>query len=259
MAPARRFSAKEKGKARQVEPASPPPKRGRGHPRKHPVATTAAPRGRGGDLQHSNRRIAAAGGRAPAARPPRPRFCTAEVLPEFVMWSAGPTSTRLPLPCFLLGELPAGAPGGLWLQADGCCSQASWASLEFSAAGSLALARGWQTFACAHGLRRRCTLHFKFDGDATLYVRVFGEDGRRAGCCPEDDDRGREPSSGDDGEDSAHMTGGAQGSQSFSGSSLGGDSSSDGRGQPPRRRICLGGGNVSARHRSLVKRLRESA
>ena len=259
MAPSRRFSAAEKGKACQAEHASPLPKRGRGRPRKHPVATTAAPRGRGDAFQRGGGRIAAAGGCAPAARPPMPRFRAAEVLPEFVVWSAEPTSTRLPLPRFLLGELPAGAPGGLWLQADGCCSRASWASLEVSAAGSLALARGWQTFARARGLSRRCTLHFKFDGDATLYVRVFGEDGRRAGCCPEDDDRGREPSSGDDGEDSARVTGGAQGSPSFSGSSSGGDSSSGGRGQPPRRRICLGGGSVSAHRRALVKRERESA
>ena len=43
-------------------------------------------------------------------------------------------------------------------------------------------------FARARGLSLRCTLHFKFDGDATLYVRVFGEDGRRIECCPEDND-----------------------------------------------------------------------
>ena len=35
------------------------------------------------------------------------------------------------------------------------------------------------------GLGRRCTLHFKYDGNVTLYVRVFGEDGHRIGCCPE--------------------------------------------------------------------------
>ena len=194
-----------------------------------------------------------------ATRPPRPRSHSVEVLPEFVVWSAERASTRLLLPRSLLGELPSGAPGGLWLQADGCCSRASWASLEVSAAGSLALTCGWQTLARARGLSRRCTLHFKFDGDATLYVRVFGEDGRRAGCCPENDDRGRQPNSGDDGEDSARATGGAQGSPSFSGSSSGGDSSSGGRGQPPRHRICLGGGSMSARRRASVKCERESA
>src|SRR3954462_9764943 len=90
--------------------------------------------------------------------------------------------------------------------------------LEVSPSGNGALTRGWQTFARARGLSQRCTLHFKFDGDATLYVRVFGEDGRRAGCYPEDDDRGRGPSPGDDGEDSARVIGGAQGSPSFTGS-----------------------------------------
>ena len=223
------------------------------------MATTTAPRGRGDDFQHGDGRTAAAGGHAPVVRPPRSRFRAAEVLPEFVVWSAEPTSTRLPLPRFLLGELPAGAPGGLWLQADGCCSRASWVSLEVFAAGSLSLAHGWQTFARARGLSHRCTLHFKFDGDATLYVRVFGEDGRRAGCCPEGDDRGWEPSSGDDGEGSARAAGGAQGSSSFSGSSSGGDSPSGGHSQPPRRRICLGGGGASAHHRTLVKRDREFA
>ena len=113
-------------------------------------------------------------------------------------------------------------------------------------AGSLSLARGWQTFSRARGLSRRCTLHFTFDGDATLYVRVFGEDGRRAGCCLEGDDRCWEPSSSDDGGSSARAAGGARSSSSFSGSSSGGDSSSGGRDQPPRRR-------------ALVRRERESA
>ena len=84
------------------------------------------------------------GGRAPAVRPPRPRFRSVEVLPEFVVWLVDPTSTWLQLPRFFVGELPAGAWGGLWLQADGCCSRASWASLEVSVTGNAALTRGWQ-------------------------------------------------------------------------------------------------------------------
>ena len=125
-----------------------------------------------------------------AARPPWPCFHLAEVLPEFVVWSADPASNWFQLPRFFAGELPADGPGGLWLQADSYCSRASWVAVEISVAWNVALAHGWQTFAHARGLGRRCTLHFKFDGDATLYVRVFGEDGRRAGCCPEGDDCG---------------------------------------------------------------------
>ena len=122
------------------------------------------------------------------ARPPRPRIHSAEVLPEFVVWSEDPADNWLQLPRFFADELPASGPGGPWLHEDGCCSRASWVVVEVSVTSNIALARGWQTFARARGLGRRCTLHFKYDGDATFYVRVFGEDGRRVGCYPEDDD-----------------------------------------------------------------------
>ena len=61
-----------------------------------------------------------------------------------------------------------------------------WVGIEVTAAGSMVLAYGWQVFARTRGLSGRCTLHFKYDGLATLFVRVFREDNRCAGCCPED-------------------------------------------------------------------------
>ena len=192
--------------------------------------------------------------------PPRPRFRSAEVLPEFVVWSADPTSTWLQLPRFFVGELPSGAPGGLWLQADGCCSKASWASLEVSVAGNVALTRGWQMFARARGLSQRCTLHFKFDDDATLYVRVFEEDGRRAGCCPEDDDRGRVPSPGVDRDEDGgrRVVSGVRGSPNFGDSPSDSSSSIGGRDQPPHCHARLEGGSGSVRRRASVKREKES-
>ena len=66
-------------------------------------------------------------------------------------------------------------------------------SVEVTASGDVYLTRGWQTFASARGLKGRSTLHFKYDGLATLFVRVFGAGGARVGCCPED--------SGDDDDD----------------------------------------------------------
>ena len=143
MAPTKRSSAAEKGKARREVPDSPPAKRGRGCPRKHHVTPAKTTRGLGGD------RLIGGGRCIAAVRPPCPRFHSAEVLPEFIVWVVEPTGTRLQLPRFLLGELPAGAFGGLYFQADGCCSRASWASLEVFASGSLALIRGWQMFARA--------------------------------------------------------------------------------------------------------------
>ena len=133
-------------------------------------------------------------------------------------------------------KLPTPSLGGLWLQADGCCSKASWVAVETSAAGNIALARGWQTFARARGLGRRCTLHFKYDGDATLYVRVFGEDGRPAGCCPEVNDGEEVLGLGDGrGEDEGEPTlGGDRVSSSYGGSSFGDSCSSADYDQPPR-------------------------
>ena len=95
------------------------------------------------------------------ARPPRPRFHSAEVMPEFIMWSENPDDTWLQLPRFFAGELPATGAGGLWLQVDGCCSKASWVMVEVSIAGNAAQAHNWHMFSHACGLGRRCTLHFK--------------------------------------------------------------------------------------------------
>ena len=77
------------------------------------------------------------------ARPARPCFQSAEVLPEFVVWSENPASTWLQLPRSFAGELPAPGPSGLWLQADGYCNKASWVAVEVSVTGNVALARGW--------------------------------------------------------------------------------------------------------------------
>ena len=189
------------------------------------------------------------------ARSPRPCFHLAEVSPEFVVWSENPTGNWLQLPRFLVDELPAPGLGGLLLQADGCCIKASWVAVETSAAGNIALARGWQTFARARSLGTRCTLHFRYDGESTLYVRVFGEDGRRAGCCPEANDGdevlglgdGRDEDEGELALDDGH------GSSGDDGSTSGESSSSGGYYQPPRRRACFEVGGGSSRLRALVK------
>ena len=90
MAPLKGFSAAEKGKAPRERLGSPPPKQGRGHPRKHVVTPAMAPGSRGGAAMRGRSRS----GRgspvderrcAVVARPPRPRFHASEVLPEFVV------------------------------------------------------------------------------------------------------------------------------------------------------------------------------
>ena len=184
------------------------------------------------------------------ARPPRLCFHSVEVLPEFVVWSKNPAGTWFQLLRFFAGELPATGPGGLWLQVDGCCSMASWV------AGNTSLARGWQTFARGCGLGRRCNLHFKYDSNATLYVRVFGEDGLRFGVCPEDNDCGEVLSLGDgrDEGEGGLALGAGRGSSSYGGSSSSDSSSSSGYDQPPCRRAGFEAGCGSSHRRTPVKR-----
>ena len=170
------------------------------------------------------------------ARPARPCFHTAEVSPEFVVWSENPAGNWLHLQCLFANELSASGPGGLWLQADGCCSKASWVAVATSAAGNVALARGWQTFARARGLGRRCALHFRYGGESTLYVRVFGEDGRCARCCPKAND-GEEVLGLGDGRDEdggEPALGGGCVLSRYGGSSSSDSSSSSGHDQPRR-------------------------
>ena len=122
--------------------------------------------------------------------------------------------------------------------------------------GNIALAGGWQTFARARCLGRRCTLHFKYDGDATLYVRVFGEDGRRTGCCPETNNSEEVLGLGDgcDEDEGEPALGGDRVSSSYGGSSSGDSSSSGGYDQLPCRRAHFEGGSGSSRRRASVKR-----
>ena len=116
----------------------------------------------------------------------------------------------------------------------------------------MVLASGWQTFARARGLGGRCTLHFKYDGLATLYVRVFREDGRRVGCCPED-------GSDDDGGDGELGLGDARSSSRDGSSSSDESSSSGGYDRPPHRRARVEDAGGSFRLSAPVKLERSPA
>jgi hypothetical protein len=90
--------------------------------------------------------------------------------------------------------------------------------------------------------------HFRYDGTGTLFVWVFGEDGRRVGCCPESDSDNGELELGD-----GRSTSGS------SGSSSGGSTSSSDYAEPPRRRARTGEGSEPPRSLAQVKEEEEEA
>ena len=114
------------------------------------------------------------------------------------------------------------------------------------------LNHGWQTFTRARSLGGRCTLHFKYDGLATLYVRVSRGDGRRVGCCPED-------SSDDDGGDGELGLGDARSSSRDGSSSSDESSSSGGYDRPPHRRARVEDAGGSSLRGAPVKLERSPA
>ena len=110
----------------------------------------------------------------------------------------------------------------------------------------MVLNRGWQTFARARGLGGRCTLHFKYDGLGTLYMRVFRGDDQRVVYFPED-------SSDNDGGEGELGLSDARPSFHDGSSSSDESSSSGGYDQPPRRRARVEDVGGSSRRIALVK------
>ena len=73
----------------------------------------------------------------------------------------------------------------MWLQKDDCPNGPSWVHMGFDDSGRLVLTQGWKTFAHAQELAQQQVLHFRFNGEDTLFVTVFGYLGGRVECCSE--------------------------------------------------------------------------
>jgi hypothetical protein len=73
---------------------------------------------------------------------------------------------------------------------------------EFTPSGFMFLKQGWKSFALARGLKRGHLLHFKYDGAATLFVKIFGVFGSRLEYCAESEDGSYSGSSSEDDNDS---------------------------------------------------------
>ena len=73
--------------------------------------------------------------------------------------------------------------------------------MGFDDSGLLVLTQGWKTFARAQKLALDQILHFRFNGEDTLFVTVFGYLGGRAECCSKSGSSSEDDSSSDEEEE----------------------------------------------------------
>jgi hypothetical protein len=70
---------------------------------------------------------------------------------------------------YLDGEEPA----KVYLRAADCGPRLWTVEVLFDGQGRMYLDKGWENFAIAHGVDFGCFLHFKYEGDYVLTVKVF--------------------------------------------------------------------------------------
>ena len=80
----------------------------------------------------------------------------------------------------------------------------NWVLLGFDDIGRLVRTQGWWTFARAQKLAQDQILHFRYNGENTFFVKVFGYLGGRVECCSEGsgEDGNSSDDEEEDGEDS---------------------------------------------------------
>ena len=72
----------------------------------------------------------------------------------------------------------------MWMQHTKCCSLATRAEVKVVPSGDVFLTRGWGEVARACRAEGALAIHFEYDGAATLFFKVFNEEGKQLECCP---------------------------------------------------------------------------
>ena len=120
---------------------------------------------------------------------------------EFLVGLHGPLRSWLSLPETFAAVYGCYPLAGVWLQKDDCVNGPSWVHMGLDASGRLALMQGWKTFARSQRLEQEQILHFRFNGEDTLFVTVFEYLGGCVECCGESGSSGEEDSSSDEEEE----------------------------------------------------------
>jgi hypothetical protein len=99
---------------------------------------------------------------------------------EFLVGLHAPLCSHLRLLDYFAEAIGPNPPGGLWLQMDGCINDPCWVHVGFGSSDRMILAQGWKTFSHSQRLEQEQILHLRFNGEDTLFVKIFMYLGGRA-------------------------------------------------------------------------------
>ena len=203
MAPIRRFSAAEKGKAPREGPDPLPPKkrlalRGRverAHqvvsrpwcerpPPGFPLPLYAHIEGSEGVNADRHGRRLRLRRRVTKVWVVLPGVHTEGSSREFVLHVVVPLQSWIRLPPFFASIIPLGEPLELWLQHAGYSTLVTEAEIAVVALGEVYMTRGWREIARVCRTRGVFAIHLDYDGASVMLFKVFDASGRRLKYCP---------------------------------------------------------------------------
>ena len=105
---------------------------------------------------------------------------------EFVLHVAIPLQCWIRLPPFFTSIIPQGEPLELWLRHAGCSTLATEAEVAILAPGEVYMTRGWREIARVCRTRGVFAILLDYDGASVMLFKVFDASGRRLECCSEE-------------------------------------------------------------------------
>ncbi|KAK1626495.1 hypothetical protein QYE76_000810 [Lolium multiflorum] len=127
------------------------------------ASTSRTPRGRG------------RGGRGggSSSLPPPPSTLPLIIEEFFIVVYEDPLVKKVRTPKKFADYLDGQEPAKVYLRAADCGPRLWTVEVLFDGQGRMYLDKGWENFAIAHGVDFGCFVHFKYEGDDVLTMKVF--------------------------------------------------------------------------------------
>ncbi|KAK1661670.1 hypothetical protein QYE76_049829 [Lolium multiflorum] len=105
--------------------------------------------------------------------PPPPSSTLPLIIEEFFIVIYEDPLVKKALPKKFADYLDGQEPAKVYLRAADCGPRLWTVEVLFDGQGRMYLDKGWENFAIAHGVDFGCYVHFKYEGDDVLTVKVF--------------------------------------------------------------------------------------